>query len=104
MKWIVFSDGIKPIEMITINNLITTKFILLFNISFSLRILFKESEIISDQHYLTSTQTINDYFKDKSKKKALRVYQQSQSLNNDQIDPGEYFTFLDNQIIFRSLL
>ncbi len=92
MNLIVFSVGIKRIEMIN-NNLIKTKFILLFNISFSLRILFKEIETISDQHYVTSTQTIQDYFKDKSKKKAQRVYQQSQSLNNDQLHSGEYFTF-----------
>jgi hypothetical protein len=75
------------------SNLIKTKFILLFNISFSLEILFKETETISDEHYVTSTQTIQDYFKDKSKKKAQRVYQQSQSLNNDQLHSGEYFTF-----------
>lgn len=44
----------------------------------------KETETLSDNHYITSKQSINDYFKQKSKKKAEKQYQQIESLNNQQ--------------------
>ncbi|CAF2075942.1 unnamed protein product [Rotaria magnacalcarata] len=44
------------------------------------------NEIISDNLYKTSEQSIEDYFKEKTKKKAQIQYEQSQSLNDQTID------------------
>lgn len=58
------------------------------NFQFFIFNLFKKSETISDNHYVTSKQSVQDYFKDKSKKKALRQHQQSQSIDDHQINSG----------------
>ncbi|CAF3315834.1 unnamed protein product [Rotaria socialis] len=45
-----------------------------------------KSEIISDNLYKTSEQSIEDYFKEKTKKKAQIQHEQSQSFNDPTID------------------
>ncbi|CAF1192920.1 unnamed protein product [Adineta steineri] len=47
----------------------------------------KKNEKLSDNLYVTSKQSITDYFKDKSKKKALKIHQQSETINDDQTYP-----------------
>jgi hypothetical protein len=44
----------------------------------------KEKEKVSDNHYVTSNQSMNDYFKEKSLKKAQRLFQQTESTNINQ--------------------
>jgi hypothetical protein len=42
----------------------------------------KESETISDNFYITSKKSINDYFKEKSLKKAQRQFKQAELINS----------------------
>jgi len=64
------------------------KVFVLFCFSFCFIFIEKESETTSDNLYTTSKKSIHDYFKEKSYKKAQRLYQQTES---NQINSGNKF-------------
>ena len=66
------------------------RFLSRFDLLYSFIFLYiKERETLSDNNYVTSKQSINDYFKQKLKKKAEIQYQQVESSDNQQTNSGE---------------